>query len=126
MPVADQQRVVRLLTFAFQQIRKPYVCGGAGPASFDWSGLTAAYATIGVWLPDSSREQWDTGPYLTVAQLRAGDLVFWAHDTADPASIHHVALWRGDNRILAAPHPGAVVQVQPMYWTGYIGAVRPG
>ena len=52
--------------------------------------------------------------------------MFWAHDTADPASIHHVALWLGDNRILAAPHTGAVVQVQPVYWTGYIGAIRPG
>jgi len=27
--------------------------------------------------------------------------------------------------MIAAPHTGAVVTVQPVYWSGYIGATRP-
>ena len=57
--------------------------------------------------------------------LKPGDLVFWAQDPGDPATIHHVAIWLGAGRVLQAPESGDVVEIAPMGWAGYAGAVRP-
>jgi peptidoglycan DL-endopeptidase CwlO len=104
----------------------PYIWGATGPGAFDCSGLTSwAYAQAGVRLPRTSREQWYAGPHPGLAELRPGDLLFWATDVTNPATIHHVALYLGDGQMIAAPHSGAVVTVQPVYLDGYIGAVRP-
>ncbi len=43
-----------------------------------------------------------------------------------PTTIHHVAIYVGNGLMLAAPHTGTNVQVQPVYLDGYIGAVRIG
>jgi cell wall-associated NlpC family hydrolase len=115
------------LEFARQQLGKPYLWGATGPGSYDCSGLTrAAYAAAGRNLPRTSRQQWYSGPHVDLADLQPGDLMFWADDVSSPASIHHVALYAGDGLMLAAPHAGTVVKVQPVYLDGYIGAVRPG
>jgi cell wall-associated NlpC family hydrolase len=111
---------------ARQQIGKPYQWGATGPGAFDCSGLTGwAYAEAGVLLPRTSREQWSAGPHPGLGYLLPGDLLFWATNTADPATIHHVALYIGNDQMIAAPHTGANVTVQPVYLDGYIGAVRP-
>ena len=115
------------LDFAQQQLGKPYVWGATGPDAYDCSGLTgAAYAAAGVHLPRTSREQWFAGPHVELGQLEPGDLLFWATDVNDPATIHHVALYAGEAMMVAAPHTGDVVKVQPVYLDGYIGAIRPG
>ena len=114
------------LAFAKQQVGKPYVWGATGPDSYDCSGLTgAAYAAAGIALPRTSREQWFAGPHVELGALQPGDLLFWAYDPADPATIHHVALYAGGGLMVAAPHTGDVVKVQPVYLDGYVGAVRP-
>jgi cell wall-associated NlpC family hydrolase len=115
------------LAFAQSQLGKPYLWGATGPASFDCSGLTgAAYAAAGLTLPRTSRQQWFAGPHVALGQLEPGDLLFWASDLSDPSTIHHVALYAGNGLMVAAPHTGDVVRVQPVYLDGYIGAVRPG
>ena len=115
------------LVFAQTQLGKPYVWGATGPDSYDCSGLTgAAYAAAGLTLPRTSREQWYAGPHVDLGQLEPGDLLFWATDVNDPSTIHHVALYAGNGLMVAAPHTGDVVRVQPVYLDGYIGAVRPG
>ncbi len=112
------------ITAASTQLGKPYVYGGSGPDVWDCSGLTQwAYRQVGVNLPRTAAEQ-----YLAVAtkvplgQLEAGDLLFWATDLSNPATIHHVAIYLGNGQMLAAPHTGTVVQVQPVYLDGYYGA----
>lgn len=71
---------------ALGQVGKPYRWGATGRASFDCSGLTRfAYTAAGLSLPRTSRQQWSAGRHLEVAGLRPGDLVFWAHDPANPA-----------------------------------------
>jgi cell wall-associated NlpC family hydrolase len=115
------------LDFAQQQLGKPYVWGATGPDAYDCSGLTgAAYDAAGLILPRTSREQWYAGPHVGLGQLEPGDLMFWATDVNDPATIHHVAIYAGNAMMVAAPHTGDVVRVQPVYLDGYIGAVRPG
>jgi cell wall-associated NlpC family hydrolase len=97
-----------------------------GVVGFDCSGLTSyAYAQAGIDLPRNSRAQYATLPKVSRSALQAGDLVFWATDTGNPATIHHVAVYLGGDRILEAPQSGSTVRVTSMRWSGYIGAVRP-
>jgi cell wall-associated NlpC family hydrolase len=114
------------LDFAKAQLGKPYVWGATGPGSYDCSGLTgSAYRAAGISLPRTSREQWYAGTHVSLGELQPGDLLFWAYDTANPATIHHVALYAGNGLMIAAPHSGDVVKVQGVYLEGFVGAVRP-
>jgi cell wall-associated NlpC family hydrolase len=108
------------------ELNKPYQYAGNGPDTFDCSGLTRwAYAAAGITLPRTSREQWTVGPHVALADLRPGDLLFWATDTSNPATIHHVALYVGAGWMIQAPHTGDVVRFSRIYLDGYIGATRP-
>jgi cell wall-associated NlpC family hydrolase len=112
---------------ALGQIGKPYRWGATGPATFDCSGLTRfAYAHAGLTLPRTSRQQWSAGRHVQVDGLRPGDLVFFAHDPADPATIHHVGMYVGQGLMVHAPHTGALVRVDAVRPSGYAGATRPG
>ena len=114
------------LASARAQLGKPYVWGATGPASFDCSGLTGwAYAAAGIRLPRTAAQQYAAGPHVGLADLAPGDLLFWASDLRNPETIHHEALYLGGGQMLAAPHTGDVVKVQPVYFTGYLGATRP-
>jgi cell wall-associated NlpC family hydrolase len=131
--------VAAAIEAALRAVGTPYAWGGgtlsgpgagfgvdAGVVGFDCSGLTRyAYAQADVGVARNSRAQYATLPKVARADLRPGDLVFWANDVTDPTTIHHVALYLGSGRIVEAPHSGARVSVRPMYWSGYIGAVRP-
>ncbi|MFD2094283.1 C40 family peptidase [Blastococcus deserti] len=117
----------------------PYAWGGGGTRGpgpgqdpdegvigFDCSGLTQyAYGQAGIAIPRNSRAQYAALPKVSSEDLRPGDLVFWATDASEPATIHHVAIWLGGDRILEAPQSGSVVKTSDMRWRGYIGAVRP-
>lgn len=69
--------------------------------------------------------QWYAGPHPPLGEITAGDLLFWATDVRNPATIHHVALYLGGVCMIAAPGSGDVVKIQPVSGNGYIGAVRP-
>jgi cell wall-associated NlpC family hydrolase len=85
----------------------------------------AAYAAAGVPLPRTSREQYWAGPRVPLAQLQPGDLVFYAHDVTDPATIHHLGLYVGDGRMIEAARTGTFIRYASIDRRGYIGAVRP-
>ncbi|MBC3842911.1 C40 family peptidase [Streptacidiphilus sp. 4-A2] len=96
----------------------PYVWGGAGPETFDCSGLTMrAWERAGVELPHFAADQYARSRPLDYSQLRPGDLVFWSHD-GTPQDIYHVALYLGDDRIIEAPRTGAVVKVASLWIMG--------
>ena len=106
------------IDFAYAQLGEPYVWGAAGPDSWDCSGLTmGAWAAGGVSLPHYSVAQYYASTPVTYAQLRPGDLIFWASDPADPTSIFHVALYLGGDQMIQAPRTGRNVEVVSMwYW----------
>jgi cell wall-associated NlpC family hydrolase len=112
---------------AHSRLGVPYVWGATGPDAFDCSGLTQwSYAHAGINLPRTAAQQWNYGgPHPSLAQLEPGDLLFWALNTSEPATIHHVAMYIGHGLMIAAPHTGENVQIQPVYLDGFIGAMRP-
>ena len=113
--------------WALTQLGKPYLWGGAGPGSYDCSGLTmVAWAHAGVQLLHYTGYQWQEGPHVPLSQLRRGDLLFYATNTSDPSTIHHVAIYIGNGMMVNAPFTGAFVRIDSMYQPGgLIGAVRP-
>ncbi len=107
------------LRWALSRRGSPYVWGAAGPHAFDCSGLVMwAYAQVGISLPHFTGDQWDMGIHVGRNQLQPGDLVFFYPD------IGHVGLYLGNNLMVDAPDFGEVVQVQPVMWAFYVGAVR--
>jgi cell wall-associated NlpC family hydrolase len=107
------------LRAALTQRGKPYVWGAAGPDSYDCSGLVLwAFAQEGISLPHYTGDQWNSGMHVSRADLEPGDLVFFFPD------ISHVGLYIGNGLMVDAPSTGQVVQVQPVFWNEYVGAVR--
>ena len=101
-------------------------CRAASTVGFDCSSLMVRiFSTAGRQLPRTSRQQWKIGTHVTLAELKPGDLLFWAHNTGNPGSIHHVALYIGHGLMIHSPHTGDHVRVAKVYLNGLIGAVRP-
>ncbi|MGF7238883.1 MAG: C40 family peptidase [Frankia sp.] len=108
------------LAAAFTKLGKPYVWGAAGPDTFDCSGLTQwAWAHAGVALGHYTGLQWNEGAKISKDQLKPGDLLFFGSD------LHHVGMYVSKGKMIDAPHTGAVVRVEPIWWSQYAGAVRP-
>jgi cell wall-associated NlpC family hydrolase len=110
---------------AMTQLGKPYVWAAANPSvGFDCSGLALwAYKKVGIYLPHSAHLQYAEGRPISRSQLRPGDLVFWSYGSSW-TSIHHVAIWAGNGKIIEAADFGIPVHKRSMYWSGYFGAAR--
>jgi peptidoglycan DL-endopeptidase CwlO len=105
------------ISFALAEVGKPYVWGATGPNTYDCSGLVLrAFQAAGIDLPRVSREQFDAGGHVPVQQAQPGDLLFYATDPSDPATIHHVALYMGADQMVEAPYSGESVRVRPVPW----------
>lgn len=112
--------------WALTQLGKPYVWAAAGPATFDCSGLTMrAWERAGVALDHWTGTQWTAGPHVPLDQLRRGDLLFFAHVTSDPSTIHHVGIYVGRGLMVHAPQTGDVVRVASIWRGDLVGATRP-
>jgi peptidoglycan DL-endopeptidase CwlO len=129
---APTQAAGRAIQWALAQQGKPYVWGARTDqqGSFDCSSLMLqAYRDAGITLPRVSRQQYRAGALLPVEQAQPGDLLFWAYDTSDPDTIHHVAMYLGDGKIVEAQQTGVPVHIRPVRWgeAELMGqAVRPG
>ena len=109
------------VNFARAQIGKPYHWGGAGPDSYDCSGLTMmAWRAGGVSLPHSSQAQYSGTTHVPLSAVQPGDLIFYYGD------ISHVGIYVGGGDIIAATHTGDYVREMSMYYTTPAGAGRPG
>ena len=105
------------IQFALSQVGDPYLWGGNGPDRWDCSGLlVAAFREAGITLPRVSRDQFRAGGHVPVRQMQPGDLFFYGTDPTDPRTIHHVAMYLGNDQMVEAPYTGEFVRVRPMPW----------
>jgi peptidoglycan DL-endopeptidase CwlO len=119
--VAGSSKGVKALAYAKAQLGESYARSGAGPSSWDCSGLTMmAWGSVGVSLPHSSRQQFSRGRPVAKSDLQLGDLVFFYGD------ISHVGLYAGNGQVIHAPRPGRSVEYIKMSYMPYAGARRPG
>jgi cell wall-associated NlpC family hydrolase len=118
--VASNAAAQKAVDTALAQVGDPYVWGGAGPNSFDCSGLTQfAYKAAGVSLPHSSRMQSTIGTPVSLNALKPGDLVFFY------SPVSHVAMYIGNGQIVHASTAGKPVKVVDLaYMPGATGARR--
>lgn len=101
--------VDHVLAVAHDQVGKPYVFGsGPDTSSFDCSDLIQyAYGQVGIKLPRTTYDQIKVGTPVKWGQFQPGDLIF-------ANGGHHVVMYVGGGKVIAAPHTGTVVQYQPV------------
>jgi cell wall-associated NlpC family hydrolase len=119
----QSRKATRAVRFAYRQVGKPYQWGGAGPRTYDCSGLVmAAWRKGGLRLPHRADLQHRTiRRKVGIKHLRPGDLVFFSGD-------HHVGIYVGKRHFLHAPHTGSRVQRGTLSgWRlrSFAGAARP-
>jgi cell wall-associated NlpC family hydrolase len=111
----------KALSYARAQLGKPYQWGGAGPDSFDCSGLTMmAWQQAGVYFPHLAQDQYDMTQRISISQALPGDLIFFG----TPSNVFHVGIYVGNGQMIDAPETGETVSVQSIYWSDLLGAGR--
>lgn len=113
---------IRVVDYAKRFVGVPYEWGGSSPRyGFDCSGFVRyVYQHFGKSLPHSSYGDTSYGRAVVRKNLKPGDLVFFADNS-------HVGIYVGRNRVIDAPHSGAVVHITTMtnwYSYEYDGARR--
>lgn len=119
---------------AMQYLGVPYRSGKSSPKGFDCSGFTSyVYKQFSITLNRDSRSQFNQGkPIKQVADLRAGDLVFWKGSNKK-GSIGHVGIVTEVSKttgsfkfVHAATHGGIRVSDsrEAYYLSRYVGARR--
>ena len=114
----------KIVRAALAQVGWPYVWGGESrtEGGFDCSGLVDhAYAGAGYELPGRPTADvlWAMSVPIKPADLRPGDLVFLG---TRAGLAHHVGLYAGGGWVIAAPHQGALVEVERLTavpWDGF-------
>ena len=109
---------------ALSTVGTPYVYGGSTPAKgFDCSGLVAwAYASNGVKVPRTAKEQSTFGSAVPKRALKPGDLVVFRISSG-----LHTGIYTGRGRFVHSPSSGKRVRVDDMnsrYWRGKFVAAR--
>jgi len=107
--------------YAYAQLGKPYQWGGAGPNSFDCSGLTMmAWDAAGVYFPHLAQDQYDMTKRIPLSDALPGDLIFYG----TPNDVYHVGIYIGGGQMIDAPETGQNVSISSIYWANLLGAGR--
>lgn len=113
-PAPDIGGAATAVRVALAQVGKPYQWGGAGPSSFDCSGLVLyAWAAAGVSLPHYTVSQMQATTPVSEGQLQPGDIVFYGGSAPS-----HDAMYIGGGQVVSANTTGTNVQTQPLTYDG--------
>jgi cell wall-associated NlpC family hydrolase len=96
---------------AQKMVGVPYRFGGSTPRGFDCSGLAQyVYASAGIAIPRTSKEQLRASRAVRRRDLAVGDLLFF--DTAWRDG--HVGIYIGEGRFVHAPSSGSRVSIEAL------------
>lgn len=120
---ANPTVVAKVLAFARAQIGDMYVFGAAGMTYWDCSGLTMTtyQKAAGIYISWHSvvaqfRMAAQKKQLVPMRDRQAGDLIFYTTSSAFDGDKYHIAIYSGNNMMIEAPRPGAVVREVPMRW----------
>lgn len=117
----------QILSKAQQYLGTPYVYGGASPAGFDCSGFVYyVLKTLGYSPNRTPADQYVHGTFVAKADLKVGDIVFFANTAG--SGISHVGIYSGNGQFIHSPNSRSVVSYADLtsgYWAEhYYGARR--
>lgn len=130
IPADAPAAVKTAITWAMHQLGTPYQWGGSCTASHgqdpmgrcDCSSLVQqSYRAAGITLPRTTYTQINTGVPVPINALQPGDLLFTEGSAAHP---QHVGIYLGAGLVIAAPHTGAVVRIDPLAQWDVLAARR--
>ena len=102
---STSEKANKALSFCKGKLGTPYLWGGTGPR-YDCSGLMMkAYASVGISIPRTSKQQSTFGKSVSKSNLQVGDLVFFG------SPVHHVGMYIGNNQYIHSPKTGDVVKI---------------
>jgi cell wall-associated NlpC family hydrolase len=85
------------------------------------------FARFGIVLPRDAADQRRAGSTVALANLRPGDLLFFA-GSGGQGTVEHVAIYAGAGLMIDAPHTGAAIELVAIraapIWADFAGAVR--
>jgi len=123
---APTQAVATAISYAEQQLGKPYLWGGTGPDAFDCSGLVMmAYRAGGISIARTSQAQWVSETRVPASQVQPGDLVFFAGADGTVTDPGHVGLVIGNGKMIEAYATGFPIRVSSYQNRGAIGFTEP-
>jgi cell wall-associated NlpC family hydrolase len=110
--ITPNAAVASAISYAQQQIGKPYLWGATGPDSFDCSGLVMmAYRSAGINIARTSQAQWASEQHVPASQVRPGDLVFFAGSDGTSTAPGHVGLVIGGGKMIEAYATGSPLRI---------------
>ncbi|XEC92571.1 C40 family peptidase [Paenibacillus tarimensis] len=133
VPVAEAatlSKADRILNTGKKYLGTPYRFGAPAGVThvFDCSSFTQyIFKKNGISLPRTSKAQAKRGKFVSKANLRKGDLVFFSVPSRTGNSIGHVGVYAGNGRILHTYGKGGVKysSIKTGYWKNkYITARR--
>ena len=105
---STNEKANKALAFCKSKLGTPYLWGGTGPR-YDCSGLMMkAYASVGISIPRTSKQQSTFGKPVSKSNLQVGDLVFFG------SPVHHVGMYIGNNQYIHSPKTGDVVKISSL------------
>lgn len=114
-----------VLVTASNMLGSPYRYGGSTPRGFDCSGLVYySFGKAGIKVPRTTREQFRRSRAVALADMQAGDLVFFRLTSR---KVSHVGIYAGYGRFIHAPSKGKRVSYADLsdpYWKNVLVGVR--
>ncbi|PZE94110.1 NlpC/P60 family protein [Curtobacterium sp. MCBD17_008] len=122
-PVSSPSKAAGAIAYARAQLGKPYLIGGAGPNSWDCSGLVMmAYNSQGI-ATGGHNVVWQynyfgsIGRLVPLSQRQPGDILFYSH-TGTASGGYHDSIYTGGGMMVEAANPRVGVVERPIWLPG--------